>query len=246
MNDRKGSYTDRDYRYGYNGKENDNEVKGESNQQDYGFRVYDPRVGRFLSVDPLTQGYPFYSPYQFAGNKPIRSLDLDGAEEFDFMVWLKDLIFDEATIHTKGIKSEVDKRQSEDNIMIAKAGLDAIVEVSEAYDQVYGSILPGYSSAFSASKGNYIEAAVLAVLDVGTAGKCKVSKKAVKEACEEVCEEGSKTLYRAIGIEEFKDIVEKRALNNPYGIDSKYFAQTVEAAITQGLIHPKNKDNFMY
>ncbi len=42
------------YRYGFNGKENDNEVKGEGNQQDYGFRIYDPRLGRFLSVDPLT------------------------------------------------------------------------------------------------------------------------------------------------------------------------------------------------
>ena len=80
MNDRKGSYTTQDYRYGYNGKENDNEVKGESNQQDYGFRVYDPRVGRFLSVDPLTQSYPFYSLYQFAGNMPIWAGDVDGLE----------------------------------------------------------------------------------------------------------------------------------------------------------------------
>src|SRR5690606_4468651 len=38
------------YRYGFNGKENDNEVKGEGNQQDYGMRIYDPRLGKFLSV----------------------------------------------------------------------------------------------------------------------------------------------------------------------------------------------------
>jgi RHS repeat-associated protein len=43
------------YRYGFNGKEKDNEAKGEGNQYDYGFRVYDPRLGRFLSEDPLTQ-----------------------------------------------------------------------------------------------------------------------------------------------------------------------------------------------
>ncbi len=46
------------YRYGFNGKENDNEVKGSGNQQDYGMRIYDPRVGRFLSVDPMTKNYP--------------------------------------------------------------------------------------------------------------------------------------------------------------------------------------------
>jgi RHS repeat-associated protein len=69
------------YRYGFNGKEMDNEVKGEGNQQDYGMRIYDPRLGRFLSVDPLTPFYPWYTPYQFAGNKPIWCIDLDGLEE---------------------------------------------------------------------------------------------------------------------------------------------------------------------
>ena len=33
------------YRYGFNGKENDNEVKGDGNQQDYGMRIYEPRHG---------------------------------------------------------------------------------------------------------------------------------------------------------------------------------------------------------
>jgi RHS repeat-associated protein len=69
------------YRYGFNGKENDNEVKGEGNEQDYGMRIYDPRLGRFLSVDPINKDYPFYTPYSFAGNKPIQYIDLDGGEE---------------------------------------------------------------------------------------------------------------------------------------------------------------------
>jgi len=68
------------YRYGFNGKENDNEVKGEGNQQDYGLRIYDPRLGKFLSVDPLAKEYPWYTPYQFAGNTPIQAIDLDGGE----------------------------------------------------------------------------------------------------------------------------------------------------------------------
>ena len=69
------------YRYGFNGKENDNEVEGVGDQIDYGMRVYDPRIGKFLSVDPLTGKYPWYTPYQFAGNKPIWAVDLDGLEE---------------------------------------------------------------------------------------------------------------------------------------------------------------------
>ncbi|WP_165798552.1 RHS repeat-associated core domain-containing protein [Chitinophaga costaii] len=79
MVDRNGSAGG--YRYGFNGKENDNEVKGEGNQQDYGMRVYDPRVGRFLSVDPLTREYPWNSSYAFAENQPIWAIDLDGLEK---------------------------------------------------------------------------------------------------------------------------------------------------------------------
>ncbi|MFN4974085.1 MAG: RHS repeat-associated core domain-containing protein, partial [Bacteroidota bacterium] len=41
------------YRYGFNGKENDNEVSGQGNWQDYGERMYSPRLGRFPSPDPL-------------------------------------------------------------------------------------------------------------------------------------------------------------------------------------------------
>ena len=57
-------------------------MKGEGNQQDYGMRIYDPRLGKFLSVDPLTEEYPWYTPYQFAGNTPIQAIDLDGLEEW--------------------------------------------------------------------------------------------------------------------------------------------------------------------
>lgn len=76
------SGSDDGYRYGFNGKENDNEVKGEGNQQDYGMRIYDPRLGRFLSSDPLTSKFAMLTPYQFASNRPIDGIDLDGLEFF--------------------------------------------------------------------------------------------------------------------------------------------------------------------
>ncbi|PVD53009.1 hypothetical protein DC498_06485 [Terrimonas sp.] len=69
------------YKYGFNGKENDNEVKGEGNQQDYGMRIYDARLGRFLSVDPLFKDYPWNSTYAYAENEPIANIDLDGLEK---------------------------------------------------------------------------------------------------------------------------------------------------------------------
>ncbi len=57
-------------------------MKGEGNQQDYGMRIYDPRVGRFLSVDPISKSYPELTPYQFASNTPIQAIDLDGLEKY--------------------------------------------------------------------------------------------------------------------------------------------------------------------
>ena len=67
------------YRYGFNGKEDDDET----GWQDYGMRYYDRQIGRFISADPLIvygQKYPELSSYQFASNSPIQAIDLDGLE----------------------------------------------------------------------------------------------------------------------------------------------------------------------
>ncbi len=71
------------YRYGFNGKELDKSNEfGTANVYDYGFRIYNPSIGRFLSVDPLTRSYPELTPYQFASNTPIMAIDLDGLEAY--------------------------------------------------------------------------------------------------------------------------------------------------------------------
>ncbi|MBK9379707.1 MAG: hypothetical protein IPN39_00045 [Chitinophagaceae bacterium] len=74
------------YRYGFNGKEKDTEGPV---QYDYGFRIYDPRLVRFKSVDPLTRSYPELTPYQFASNRPIEAIDLDGLEAKDLYMELE-------------------------------------------------------------------------------------------------------------------------------------------------------------
>ncbi|OYU96724.1 MAG: hypothetical protein CFE21_00100 [Bacteroidetes bacterium B1(2017)] len=81
------TYQMSEYRFGFNGKESDDETYGNGNVYDYGFRVYNPRLGKFLSVDPLTKEYPWYTPYQFAGNKVIVAIDLDGLEELIVIRW---------------------------------------------------------------------------------------------------------------------------------------------------------------
>ena len=71
------------YRFGFNGKENINEVVSNGNWQDYGARMYNQNLCRFLSVDPLA-GHPKQvgtSPYAYANNNPIRYVDPTG------MIW---------------------------------------------------------------------------------------------------------------------------------------------------------------
>jgi len=81
------------YRFGFNGKERDKEgMGGGGSTYDYGFRIYNGQIGRFLSVDPIAKNFPFYSPYQFAGNKPIIAIDLDGREELDYRTYQQGMI----------------------------------------------------------------------------------------------------------------------------------------------------------
>lgn len=75
------------YRYGFNGKENDNEVKGESNQIAFEARIYDPRLGRFLSCDPLEDKYPYQSTCVFAHNNPVALIDYLGMGDPPTLNW---------------------------------------------------------------------------------------------------------------------------------------------------------------
>jgi len=67
-------------RYGFNGKENDDEVKGEGNSLDFGARIYDSRLGRWLSIDPFWKKYPFLSPYNYTIDNPIMLIDPAGED----------------------------------------------------------------------------------------------------------------------------------------------------------------------
>jgi len=60
-----------DYRFGYNGMEKDPEMKGDGNSYTTEFRQYDPRLGRWLSLDPLMAQLEKWSPYVAFENNPV-------------------------------------------------------------------------------------------------------------------------------------------------------------------------------
>ena len=80
MPGRKFTQANSSYRYGFNGKEKSSEIT--SDDYDYGARIYDSRLGRWLSLDPLMEKYPSLSPYNYTANNPIWFLDPDGKKIF--------------------------------------------------------------------------------------------------------------------------------------------------------------------
>lgn len=68
------------YRYGFQGQEKDDEIKGAGNSLNYKYRMHDPRLGRFFAVDPLFREYPWNSTYAFSENRVIDGVELEGLE----------------------------------------------------------------------------------------------------------------------------------------------------------------------
>jgi len=74
MEGRSGNFGQADVRYRYTGKERDIE----SGYDYFGARYYDSRVGRWLSMDPLSHRFPGFSPYEFSISNPVNYFDPDG------------------------------------------------------------------------------------------------------------------------------------------------------------------------
>ena len=71
--------TDRsEYQYKYQGQERQDELS--LNWDSFKWRNYDYAIGRFMSIDPLAEKYAYQSPYNFAENKVIDHIELEGLE----------------------------------------------------------------------------------------------------------------------------------------------------------------------
>ena len=65
--------------YEYNGKELQNGPNGKIlNWNDYGSRMYDPQVGRWIVVDPMAEHSYAMSPFLYANSNPVNFYDPDG------------------------------------------------------------------------------------------------------------------------------------------------------------------------
>jgi RHS repeat-associated protein len=247
------------YRYGFNGKENDNEVKQDYNgnnnigaQQDYGERIYDPRIGRFLSVDPLAKNYPWLTPYQFASNRPIDGVDLDGLE---YAPSMSRVLFGAAGITTasaKQIEADVQERLPRvmrDALYVMGGTVTIIGSGGTATPVVLGTIAVGGGAAkvYFDSKGDSETADQVPTTATGTVmvtANYVVGKKVFSQQFISVAEfsEGVLTLdlknFKSANLMD-KGVISVNALN--LAIDYSNTSDNFKALFDNVVIH--NNDN---
>lgn len=89
--------------------EGDPELKGERNSYDFGARIYDPRIGRWLSMDKLKSKSPGLTPYRYAFNSPTTIVDPDGNWEKRITNYLDEngkVVFSIVTMVEKNVRTD--------------------------------------------------------------------------------------------------------------------------------------------
>jgi RHS repeat-associated protein len=72
------SFNSNSYNRGFNGKEKDDEINVGGGSYDFGARMYDSRLGRMLSIDPMASASIGWNPYHAFNDNPISNVDPTG------------------------------------------------------------------------------------------------------------------------------------------------------------------------
>jgi len=140
------------YRYGFNGKEMDKENPV---QYDYGFRIYDPRLARFKSLDPLQKKYPALTPYQFGSNRPMDGIDVDGKEYITYHVTIVQGADGNPVFH-KTIAKDY-RGMSSVQMAIIHRNVDYVKNFYKYYSESFGPEGRGFKWVYFNEKGDQID-----------------------------------------------------------------------------------------
>ena len=185
------------YRYGFNGKENDKDII--EGGIAFEARIYDDRLGRFLSRDPKERSYAWQTTYAYYKNSPIRVPDILGAGGDDPPEKKKGLIYRIGQFFKSLFSSPVDKtvdRSQEQQVFntAINNSVETMQPAVEAVDKakaVMQSFVPGADSYYELKEGNYGAAVLYGLVDIcgGSIEKGveKVIAKEIAESSFKVC-----------------------------------------------------------
>lgn len=144
---------DKRYRFGFNGMEKDDEVKGSGNSLDFGARIYDSRLGKWLSKDKVTKSD--LSSYEFSRNSPITFMDPDGNNEFHFYYYIQDHFDGEGKVYqTIQFSTKIIQNNQEHTFFIHNGSLPApLSSTTQIYPFQSGTALEN-RNGYQASKNN--------------------------------------------------------------------------------------------
>lgn len=116
------SFFEGSYRYGYQGSEKDDEVKGSGNSYTTEYRQLDPRLGRWLSLDPKARSMPWQSPYVSMDNNPI---------------WFNDILGDSVGLSKNFLQNKTAMRAMQEYVG-TKEGKDFLARYAKAGQEIAG------------------------------------------------------------------------------------------------------------
>lgn len=128
-----------DKKYLYNGKE----LQQGTDWLDYGARMYDPTIGRWMTLDPMAEKMRSWSTYAFCFNNPLRFLDLDGMKPGDLFKSTESAALDFGKCYNG--QSIAQRREYGTEIIEVKPGVYTYLE--PAYGNVDGGSVDGHTAS---------------------------------------------------------------------------------------------------
>jgi RHS repeat-associated protein len=120
------------YRYGFQKQEKQEETGWSS----FKWRNYDPSIGRFFNVDPLSEDYAYQSHYNFSENRVIDNVEIEGleGEDFRFRMVMKS---------KGGVQARSEKEDQEAHSATFMGVIKTMTPIEEIYTLVTGRDLDG-------------------------------------------------------------------------------------------------------
>jgi len=233
------SYNSGDYRYGFIGAENDPEISGRGNSQNHEFRQYNPRLGKYMSLDPLAPDYPWNSPFAYAENRVIDGIDLEG-REYESMTtfWME---HDNKALLKNEMTEEEWKARGQARLMGGAVGAVIVLSAGLAVELFGAEVVAAY--LFEEALETTVEEVTGVPIILGPDDILQQGgKKLIKEGLEEVLSTSQK---RAINGLQDQILKHKKKLADfkadPDKFDNKGFLKDASQEIREKIINSRVK-----